>query len=502
MLNKGYNLGMVYVKKEERRAQLEKRFKEKAKDRLEEYSLLGQYSNKDTKTLFQHKVCGNRFMMTPHNFLAGHGCPKCAQKSKAAKLAEQKPSAFKKFLATNNDYEVLSPYVNKFTSIKLRHKKCGREFEIEPYEAPRMLRSISGTICPYCVNEAKRLRFQYTLEQANARLKKVNPEYEFITYNGAKEDAEVRHKVCGEVFTQSAKYLLLGDGHCPKCTTHVSRGEREVYGWVKQYVPDAIQSYHGIDQVWEVDIYCPAEKVAIQFNGHYWHGEQKQPNHQFHYEQSKYCQAEGIRLIHVWEYEWKNPRQQAVLKNIILGALHKLPERYYARECEVKRYDKDCPRWTELNQFFAQNNIQGNRGGSVVFTLEKNNRILMAYKFGRPSGGKAKQKYEYEMVRGASAPGVQVIGGATRLWKHFVKEMQPKSAIYYVDYNYFDGCSVEKLGGKYLGHTNSYKNYWVKEGLVKNREPKKHQLIKQLEAKGEVYKIWNAGVLAYAFSWA
>lgn len=489
---------MAYKLKEERRNKLESQFREKNAERLAEYEILSRYEGWEKKMEFRHR-CGHCFWATPRSFATGHGCPECAKEQRKLSLKKTKGSKFLDYLKAHPEYELVDEYVNNTTRIRIRHNDCGTITAFLPSTFYLPSNREEPCLCRFCKLDMLRKKFQYTLEQANHRLEKVNPEYEFITYNGAKEDATVRHKVCGEEFIQSAKYLLLGDGHCPKCTTHVSKGEREVYEWVKRFVPDAVQSYHGISQVWEVDIYCPTQKVAIQFNGHYWHGEQKQPNHHAHYEQSKYCRAEGVRLIHVWDYEWNNPRQQAVLKNIILGALHMLPERYYARECEVKCYRQGDMRWQELNRFFAENNIQGNRGGSVVFTLEKEGRVLMAYKFGRPSGGKAKEKYEWEMVRGAAAPSVQVVGGATRLWQHFLKEMKPRSVVYYVDFNYFDGVSVEKLGGRYAGHTASYKNYWVKKAEVKNREPSKHKEIKALEAKGEVYKIWNAGVLKYEF---
>lgn len=487
---------MAYVRKEERYKKLKEKFLEKNKERWKEYELLGEYCNKDTKTLFRHS-CGNEFLMTPHNFSAGHSCPICANEKRKKNIQKSKGNKFLDYINNSSEYELVGEYINQQTRVDILHKICGNVTAYQP-TCFYFKNNKDKCLCKVCSfkNRAEKLRL--TLEDANKRLSKVNPEYEFLEYTNAMSEAKIKHKSCGEIFTGKAYYFLAGNGHCKKCTTHISKPEREVYEWVSQFDNTGIQSYKEVYGVPEIDIYFPEQKVGVQFNGHYWHGGLKKDK-KWHSNQSKSCRVQGIRLIHVWDYEWENPRQRKVLENIILGALHKLPERYYARKCEVKKYTPDSVRWQELNEFFEANNIQGNRGGRLVYTLEINGEILMAYKFGVPSGGLAKKKYEWEMVRGACKAGVQVIGGATKLWKHFINEMKPKSVVYYIDFNYFDGCSVEKLGGKYIGHTDSYKNYWVKEKCVKNRSPREHERIKELEKQGLVYKIWNAGVLKYEF---
>lgn len=300
---------------------------------------------------------------------------------------------------------------------------------------------------------------------------------------------------CGRVSRRNISNISRSG--CKFCNNNLSKDEDAIYEWVKSICPDAQRQAHKIISN-ELDIYIPSAKVAIEYNGTYWHCD-KYKDKTYHSEKSLECRDLGIRLIHIWEYEWKVPKKRRVLENIILGALNMLPERVYARQCDIKRYDNGGKEWQKLNQFFDNNNIQGNRGGSLVYTLEKDGEILMAYKFGRPSGGKAKNKYEYEMVRGASKLGTQVVGGATRLWKHFMDDVRPKSVVYYVDFNYFDGRSLEKIGGKYIGHTDSYRNWWVKNNVVKNRDPKNHLIISELESQGKIRKIWNAGVLTYVF---
>ena len=513
----GYNLNMAYIKKPERYEKLKQAFIEKCSSRWDEYELLGEYQNKDTKILFKHKTCGNEFLMSPHNFKGGHGCPKCALKQKAESLKKAKGNKFLDIISNSNgEYELRSKYINYRTPVSVFHKKCGRTFSRIPNTI--LTSSYSGELCSLCSRDADTKNKTYSLEEANKRLAEVNSEYEFITYSGASHKAKIRHKVCGHEFpVKKAGPFILGDGHCPKCTTNISKTEREIYEWVKTLCPEAEQSVRDVPNVSEIDILLRSKGVGIEYNGHWWHSAQcltridektGKPRmtyaeaKKFHYLKSFWAEKAGIRLIHIWDYEWADEKKQKVLKNIILGALGILPERYYARNTICKHYEQGCARWKELGEFFEDNNIQGNRGGSHVFTLEdKDGRILMAYKFGRPSGGKAKKLYEYEMVRGASAPGVQVVGGASKLWKHFVDTLHPNSAVYYIDYNYFDGRSVEKLGGKFIISQPGVKNYWVDTEEVKNREPARHAEVKKAIADGKVLEMWNAGTKTYAFTW-
>lgn len=52
----------------------------------------------------------------------------------------------------------------------------------------------------------------------------------------------------------------------------------------------------------ELDFYIPSKKLAIEFNGNYWHSDLKKEK-KYHFNKSKLADSKGIRLIHIWEYE-------------------------------------------------------------------------------------------------------------------------------------------------------------------------------------------------------
>ncbi|MDY5929904.1 MAG: hypothetical protein SPJ27_07710 [Candidatus Onthovivens sp.] len=242
----------------------------------------------------------------------------------------------------------------------------------------------------------------------------------------------------------------------------------------------------------ELDIYIPDYNVAIEYNGTYWHSSLYKDKN-YHYNKSKLCEEKGIRLIHIWEYEWENERQRPILENIILSACGKIQNKIYARNCKIEiRESKN------MKQFFEENNIQGFRGGKFAICLIYNNKVVMSYIMGKAFFGKG--KYEWEVIRGATKLGCSVIGGASKIWKYFKNNYNPQSCVYYVDYNYFNGQSIQYLDNfKFIKTQPSFKNWWRIENKIKNRDPLHHKEIKELEKEGLVIPIYNAGTKVYVW---
>ena len=277
--------------------------------------------------------------------------------------------------------------------------------------------------------------------------------------------------------------------------------EKELRRYITSIYKDSlIYNSRSIIPPYELDIYIPDKKVAIEFNGVLYHNSTTNPyndipkDKNYHYMKSKLCEERGIRLIHIYEYEWFNERQRPILESIIKNALGITEHIIYARQCKI-----EIKQSREMKQFFNDNNIQGFRGGSFSICLvdKKTNEIYMAYMFGKAFFGKG--KYEWEVIRGATKLNYSVIGGASKIWDYFIKTYNPKSIVYYIDYNYFNGNSLPYLGLKYVKTQPSFKNYFVKEKMVKNRDPMHHKDIVKGYEDGSILQIWNAGTKVYVW---
>ena len=150
-----------------------------------------------------------------------------------------------------------------------------------------------------------------------------------------------------------------------------------------------------------------------------------------------------------------------------------------------------------MKDFFNKNNVQGFRGGHFAICLVYNDEVVMAYMMGSCFFGKG--KYQWEVIRGATKLGVNVVGGASKIWNYFIKTYNPDNCVYYIDYNYFNGSSLPYLGLTYIKSQLSFKNYWKDRNIVKNREPLRHKEITQLYKENKVVPIYNAGTKVYVW---
>ena len=294
--------------------------------------------------------------------------------------------------------------------------------------------------------------------------------------------------------SQSAFNSMYHRYNCEDINMNIfnSQFETEVKEFVSQYSSNVKFNDRSILSNMELDIYLPEKQVAIECNGTYWHSN-KYKDKNYHYNKSKLCEDRGIRLIHIWEHEWKDDRQKPILENIIKNALGVNAKKIYARKCNIVIRPSN-----EMKQFYNDNNIQGFRGGKFSICLEYNNEVVMAYNMGSAFFGKG--KYEWEVIRGATKLGYTVVGGASKIWKYFIETYNPKSCVYYIDYNYFNGNSLKNLPNMtYIKTQPSFKNFWVKSGEVKNREPHRNAEIQKLYKSGDVIPIYNAGTKVYVW---
>ena len=94
----------------------------------DEYEVIDEYINTHTKIRFKHN-CGNVFKMSPHNFLEGQRCPKCQHRSYAKTTDEFRQELFD---LVGDEYELIGDYINTKTKVTLKHKICGKTYTPNP----------------------------------------------------------------------------------------------------------------------------------------------------------------------------------------------------------------------------------------------------------------------------------------------------------------------------------------------------------------------------------
>ena len=228
----------------------------------------------------------------------------------------------------------------------------------------------------------------------------------------------------------------------------------------------------------------------------------------YFYQKSKEAEENNSFKLWVKCFEWSDDRKREVLKSYILHNAGKTPNKFYARECEIKEV-----KTKEARQFESEHCFYGKRGASLNLGLytkkEKfgipSGTLLMLYTFGANFFGKDET---IEVIRVGTKKFHYVTGGSSKLLKHFVnnyptmvigkKEVPVKRLKFYSDYDHNIGGSMDNLGFRFDNYSKGgFMNYWVETGEVKGRQPMKHKWVMEQMAKQKCYAIPNAGVKTY-----
>lgn len=229
--------------------------------------------------------------------------------------------------------------------------------------------------------------------------------------------------------------------------SHSSKDEQNLVNFIKSiYSDEIIENDRKIIFPKELDIYIPNKKVAIEFDGLYWHSTEHQKNKNYHLNKTISCEKKGIRLIHVFEDEWKC--KQDIVKSIISSSLGIYKEKIFARKCEVKEIDDFI-----FRKFCNENHIQGECNSSERLGLFYNGELVQCVGFGKSRF----TRNETELLRMVTKLNTQVIGGFSKLMKHYNKE-----CISYVDRRLFNGNGYLSSGFEKI-LTNKPNYYYTKK---------------------------------------
>jgi len=427
------------------------------------------YKKGSDKVIITCPIHGD-FKQTPIKHLFGHGCPECANEriSKAQKkgsdefIRQSRERFGDKFNYSKVDYK------NNKTKVTLICPIHG-EFKITPASH---LKSIYG--CLKCGNEAAKKAITKDKSHFIKKATAVHGD----KYDYSKVDYKDSHtKVCiicpkhGEFW--QTPFNHINEHGCPKCVRQISKWEQEVYDFIISLGVDAEHSNREILDGREIDIYLPEEHIGIECDGLRWHNETHKPKN-YHLEKTNACKDKGVRLIHIFEDEWVHNSE--IWKSMLRNMFGKIENRIYARNCEVREVNA-----REKRRFLKHNHIQGNAQSTFNYGLFHNGELVSLMTFGNPRinmGGKKKEG-SYELVRFCNKINTNVIGGAGKLFSHFVKEHNPSEIVSYSDKRWATGKLYEILG--FENTHDSRPNYFYVDNLTRENRFKyrKSELVKE-----------------------
>lgn len=309
--------------------------------------------------------------------------------------------------------------------------------------------------------------------------------------------AEIKCYKCGIQYTANLTAARWKNFKCFHCAENIikSTGEEEIINYLKSiYDGEIIIRSRDIISPQEIDIYIPKLKLAIEFNGLFWHTEENGKDKNYHINKTNLCAEKGIQLIHILEDEW-NDKQQ-IVKARLKHLIKRTPYKIFARKCVIKEIDNFT-----AAKFINKYHLQGNSAASVRLGLFYKNRLVSVMTFCKSRFNK---KYDWELARFASVFNFSIIGGASKLLTYFRKHYHG-SIISYADKRWSTGNLYRQLGFKEL--QDSSPGYFYTKGnkrysRIKFQKHKLKDVLKNFDPSisetenmrnNNYHRIWDCG---------
>ena len=206
---------------------------------------------------------------------------------------------------------------------------------------------------------------------------------EFEEYTIKCDKCTKLHKIERKVLDQRL-YLGLDWRDCITYSFSTSNGENELGKFIKSiYNGEIIYNNRKIIGS-EIDIYLPDLKIGFEFNGLYWHCEINKKSN-YHYNKYKSAINNNIKLIQIFEDDWKY--KQDIVKSRIRNLLNLTENKIYANKCIIKEIS-----FSESDKFLSDNHLKGSFKSNINIGLYYNNELVSLMTFGRPRGNISSKK--------------------------------------------------------------------------------------------------------------
>jgi hypothetical protein len=249
---------------------------------------------------------------------------------------------------------------------------------------------------------------------------------------------------------------------CDDCFITRSHGEQQLGDFIEELGVELVRNDRSVISPKELDIWIPSKKIAVEFDGTYWHSA-KFVDAEKAIEKLKQCEQLGIHLITVQENIWHS--KPDIVKNRLRSVLG-LDSRRYARSCSVSEISSK-----EASKFLNAWHLQGSAAATVQLGLRFKDDLVAVMTFGRPRWSKMA---DWELIRFASAG--TIVGGASKLLAAF-RRTHHGSIISYADSCWSSGNLYKALNFSF-SHYSKPSYWWVseKDGIFSRYQTQKKKL--------------------------
>lgn len=268
--------------------------------------------------------------------------------------------------------------------------------------------------------------------------------------------------ICGRMDsspTETIKWRIQNTGTCCTICSGVGTGslaQNEINNFIISLGINTILNDRVILDGEEIDILVPEKNIGFEYDGLFWHNELRKPK-DYHINKTIKASNKGIRLIHIFEDEWIHSPE--IVKSRIKYLLNVITSKIPARKCKIQEVGVDTEK-----EFLSNNHLQGYARSKVKLGLYYDGILVSLMTFSSLSRSKGYKKIEgsWELLRFCNVRDTTVVGGANRLFTHFIRTYNPKKILSFADKRWSVGELYHTLNFEYTGDTNI--NYWYVDG--------------------------------------
>lgn len=242
--------------------------------------------------------------------------------------------------------------------------------------------------------------------------------------------------ICNTCNTTTDGLVLNGKfTRCKVCHPHGSIPENEVKDFIRSLGYTVVENSRTLIPPKELDIYIPEKKVAIEYCGTYWHTEKYGKTKMVHQDKLNRCRELGIKLITLFSTHWVECPD--LVKSRLRHSLGGQARTIYARQCSIAEVSV-----SESRDFLNQNHIQGYCNAKFRYGLYNSGTLVAVMTFSKSRFEEGKE----ELIRFAVTQDTSVVGGASKLLSHHLKNTAATEIVTYSDNSWGFSSFYETLG--------------------------------------------------------
>ena len=446
----------------------------------DQYTLVGDYINNDTKVKIHCSTCNSTVQYLPDDRYENRKiqckCTTNPMNNHRVLLKNKNREEAQQYFIDNYDNFIAITNEDKQNGNKYYIKCIEHDITIELKYTKHYYMQNKTNICPKCRVNGTLSDRELNFINTSSNVHNNKYDYSLVKYINNTTKVDIICPIHGK-FEQTPLDHIQGHG-CKKCSHHLGISESELIEFMDDNNINYIHGDRKLIAPKEIDILIPDFKFGIEYNGIFWHSYEMLNDKKYHLNKTESLEKSGYQLFHIFENEYIDPVKREIWYSMLRNKLNLIPKDniVYARKCHIREISS-----SDAALFLDNNHMQGNKYSKINLGLYYNDDLVSLMTFSKDPT----KQCEYDLIRFCNKINHRVIGAASKLLKYFERTYNPTSIISYANRRWSQGNLYEALGFTFIRNSEPNYFYFKDYNLLSRKSFQKHMLKNKLEIYDE-----------------